>query len=109
MALVVLLILVLSLSTNPKPNCFSRPSEAAALLPEDSLPAIVQPKITYREHLTLSPWQKFIKYRRFPFKLTINLVVTSLITAFIVINNIQYADYVNASMYIAMMSMCLLV
>ncbi len=65
----------------------------------DRLPLLNRPKMSLHEELVVSPWDKFRKYKRVPFKLVCNITVTALITAFIVISNQQYAAYVDSSMY----------
>eukprot|EP01137_Pigoraptor_chileana_P007640 Opistho-2@53479 len=54
-----------------------------------------KPAISYKHRLTLSPWDKFRQFRRFPFKLTLNLLVTVLCTARVILATYQYNDYVN--------------
>eukprot|EP00126_Sphaerothecum_destruens_P005095 Sdes_comp18557_c0_seq1m8647 len=55
-----------------------------------------RPKIATRLRLTLSPWDKFIYYNRFPFKLVLAVLVTSLATSRIFLANWQFHDHQNS-------------
>ena len=46
-----------------------------------SLRAAVKPRMTPEEHLTLSPWEKCWRYRRFPFKFVVQMALLALCTA----------------------------
>ena len=54
-----------------------------------STPLLTLRKPGLQEELTMSPIEKFIKYRRIPFKLIVNVAVVCLITAYMVNDNLQ--------------------
>ena len=48
------------------------------------------------EELTLPPWEKFLKYGLFPFKLTLHLILVGLVTSSVLIVNISFSGYSRA-------------
>eukprot|EP01135_Chromosphaera_perkinsii_P006681 Nk52_evm83s554 gene=Nk52_evmTU83s554 len=54
-----------------------------------------QPRLATRLRLTLSPWDKFVYYNRFPFKLVLNLMVVIMISGRILLGNWQFHEYQN--------------
>lgn len=45
------------------------------------------------EELSLPPWEKFVKYRLFPYKLCLHLSLVCLITSLVVIINLAFSGY----------------
>ncbi|GMH56905.1 hypothetical protein TrRE_jg2546 [Triparma retinervis] len=54
-------------------------------------PILAGPSIS--ETLLLSPWEKFAKYNKFPFKFTIHLLLLFLVTLQVIVFNLQDAVY----------------
>ena len=71
--------------------------EDETMVDTSSSTPLVGRRPTISEELTMSPLEKFRKYRRFPFKLLLNFAVATLITVFMVFNNQQYTSFVNSS------------
>ena len=48
------------------------------------------------EELTLPPWEKFIKFGLFPFKLTIHIALLAIVTTLVLLVNIAFSGYSRA-------------
>lgn len=48
------------------------------------------------EELTLPPWEKFLKYGLFPFKLSIHLALLAIVTSLVLLVNISFSGYSRA-------------
>lgn len=57
----------------------------------------IRRQLTYKEKMTMSPLQKFKKYRRFPWALTTHILVVITTITYILLHNAEYADFVNAN------------
>jgi mucolipin 3 len=75
----------------------ARSEEDDDIILNPTTPLLSSRRPALQEELTMSPIEKFIKYRRIPFKLIANVTVVCLITAFMINDNLQYASFVNAS------------
>lgn len=53
------------------------------------------PPMPVRDQLTLSPLQKWRKYRRLPYKFTVHVLIVCLCSALIILQAAQYAKYSN--------------
>jgi len=55
------------------------------------------PKIPLMDRLAMSPWQKLIKYKRFPFKFVVHILLTILVTVQVFLFSSGRETYMYAS------------
>ncbi|KJE88457.1 hypothetical protein CAOG_00111 [Capsaspora owczarzaki ATCC 30864] len=58
------------------------------------IPNLAPPRLSKKQQLTLSPWTKFTRFKRIPFKFILNVLVTALLTTRILLENGTYSTYV---------------
>lgn len=46
-----------------------------------------------QEELELPPWEKFLKYNKFPYKLILHFIIVGFLTTSVLIVNLTYASY----------------
>ena len=66
-----------------------------------SLRSAVKPRMTPEEHLTLSPWEKCWRYRRFPFKFVVQMALLAACTA----QTLYYTEQVSTGESFALQSL----